>query len=278
LIVSVGSAVSDKTQICGQGSLEKLAKDIGSDIFLADAYSLGSPVCSGFFEKNSFGIGISMGWQRLIPETVLNRFSHGIFGLHGSCGYLPFGQGRSTLNRSLLKGDRRFVMNLFKLDKNADSPNIYSNEMFEITPFDDIRTLQYKNILSGKRQVKRLLEDYENGKALEIKTQSKDFQSFYEKRTPDDGKLDFKARTDEIYNLIRAVTKPFPGAFAFANGQKITIWKAIPFDMIFDFSDFSCGEVIDVFDGKPLIRTLDGSLLITGYESGEMLKKGDILE
>ena len=232
-----------------------------------------------FFEKNTFEIAVCMGWQRLIPEYVLNSFSIGIFGFHGSCGYLPYGRGRSPLNWSVINGDKRFILNLFKYDNGVDSPNVYQNKMFEISPHDDIRTLQYKNLLCSFEMIGNLLEDYEKG-TISIKTDSKDFDSLYLKRTPQDGKINFHEKTRSIYNLVRGVTSPFPGAFCFKKGsqEKILIWKVIPFDGIMDFSKYRVGEVIEVFDGKPIVRTVDGSILIENYEAELEIRKRDILQ
>jgi hypothetical protein len=67
--------------------------------------------------------------------------------------------------------------------------------------------------------------------------------------------------------LIRGVTKPFPGAFCFKQGSedKIFIWNAKPFDGIMDFSDYEVGEIIDIFDDRLIIRTIDGSLIVNQY-------------
>lgn len=74
------------------------------------------------------------------------------------------------------------------------------------------------------------------------------------------------------------MASPFPGAFACCNGQEVRVWEAHPFDEMIDFSAYAPGEVIDVFDGKPVVRTVDGSLLIGRYESCLTLEAGDILE
>ena len=111
-----------------------------------------------------------------------------------------------------------------------------------------------------------------------------------------DGKVDFKGRTRDIYNLIRGVAAPFPGAFAYVvkkgneypqntedletlkeQYSKITIWEAHPFDEMMDFSEYAPGEVVDIFDGKLIVRTVDGSLLIDRYECDREITVGDIL-
>ena len=60
-------------------------------------------------------------------------------------------------------------------------------------------------------------------------------------------------------------------------GEKVTVWEAHPFDEMIDFSAYTPGEVVDVFDGKPVVRTVDGSLLIDRYECRRAIEAGDIL-
>ena len=59
--------------------------------------------------------------------------------------------------------------------------------------------------------------------------------------------------------------------------ERVTVWEAHPFDEMIDFSAYAPGEVVDVFDGKPIVRTVDGSLLIDRYECGRELAAGDVL-
>lgn len=276
LVITISSEVTKKNQVSGYKGLSVLTLKYGIPVHEADSYFLTDEKTQKFLKENEFDIGISMGWQRLIPASVLERFEFGIYGFHGNCGYLPFGRGRSPLNWSIILGDTRFNLNLFRYDEKADSPNIFATEMFSITEHDDIRTAQYKNMICSKNLIRKLLAAYKQGN-IPIRTDSKDFDSWYNKRTAADGKIDFHERTRNIYNLIRGVTSPFPGAFALCEDQKVTIWEAHPFDEIIDFSTYAPGEVIDIFDEKPIVRTVDGSLLIDRYESERNLQPGDIL-
>ena len=276
LVITISPEVTKKNQVSGYKGLSVLTQKYGIQVHEADSYFLTDDRTQRFLQENEFDLGISMGWQRLIPASVLNRFQYGIYGFHGNCGYLPFGRGRSPLNWSIILGDTRFNLNLFRYDEKADSPNVFATEMFSITPHDDIRTAQYKNMICSKNLIRRLIAAYEQG-SISVRTDSKDFDSWYEKRTATDGKVDFHERTRNIYNLIRGVAAPFPGAYAMAGEMKVTIWEAHPFDEIIDFSAYAPGEVIDVFDGKPVVRTVDGSLLIDRYECDRELKTGDIL-
>lgn len=278
LIMTINQQVTKKNQISGYAGLGIFTEKYGIPVHEADSYFLTDEKTQKFLEENEFEIGISMGWQRLIPKSVLDCFKYGIYGFHGNCGYLPFGRGRSPLNWSIILGDTRFNLNLFRYDEKADSPNVFATEMFSLTPHDDIRTAQYKNMICSKNLIRKLLSAYEKGD-IPIKKESKDYDSWYGKRTAADGKIDFHARTREIYNLVRGVAAPFPGAYAFLDGrgEKVVVWRAHPFDEMIDFSAFEPGEVIDIFDGKLIIRTIDGSLLIDEYETESEISVGDKL-
>lgn len=277
LVITINSEVLKKNQVSGFKGLSVLTDRYGIPVFEADSYFLTDEKTKAFMEENEFEIAVSMGWQRLIPKYVLDRFVYGVYGFHGNSGYLPFGRGRSPLNWSIILGDTRFNLNLFQYDEKADSPNVFATEMFSITPHDNIRTAQYKNMICSKNLIRKLLKAYQEG-TITVRTQSKDFDSWYTKRTAADGKIDFHERTRTIYNLIRGVSEPFPGAFAVCRGQTVRIWEAHPFDEMIDFSGYGPGEIVDVFDGKPIVRTVDGSLLIDRYEWERELAAGDILE
>lgn len=276
LVITISPEVTRKNQVSGYKGLSVLTQKYGIMVHEADSYFLTDDKTQQFMEENEFDIGISMGWQRLIPPSVLDKFKYGIYGFHGNCGYLPFGRGRSPLNWSIILGDTRFNLNLFRYDEKADSPNVFATEMFSITAHDDIRTAQYKNQICSKRLIRKLLKAYQENNIV-IKTESKDFDSWYNKRSAQDGRIDFHDRTRNIYNLIRGVAAPFPGAFAMLGDEKVTIWAARPFDEMIDFSAYEAGEIIDVFDERAVVRTVDGSLLIDKYECVRKLCAGDVL-
>ncbi len=276
LVMTISPEVTKKNEVSGYKGLSFLTDKYGIPVYEADSYSLNDDKTTAFMEANTFDIGISMGWQRLVPASVLDRFKFGVYGFHGNAGYLPFGRGRSPLNWSIILGDTRFNLNLFRYDEKADSPNIFATETFQIGPCDDIRTAQYKNMIVSKRLIRRLLAAYESGE-VSIRTESKDYDSWYTKRTAADGLADFRGRTRDIYNLIRGVAAPFPGAYAYISGRRITIWSAQPFDEMIDFSGYAPGEVADIFDGRLVVRTVDGSLLINRYDYDGEIHIGDII-
>lgn len=219
-----------------------------------------------------------MGWQRLIPDWFLESLSIGAFGMHGSSKPLPHGRGRSPMNWSLIQNKDRFYTHLFRYRPGVDDGDILAVQIFDITPFDDCLTLHYKNTLSMIRLAAEHLPALVAGTATFTK-QPEEGATYYPKRAAEDGLIYWEDSSQEIYNLIRGVTRPFPGAFTFAAddpARQLTIWRAIPFGPRLDWPEAAPGEIVAVFEGGHfLVRTGDGSLLVLESE-GVPIGHGDV--
>ena len=264
LVVTVNDNKS--YNIAGKGDVIGTANDNNIECYSTDDYTLKS--CKEFFENNEFDIGISYGWQRIIPQSILNEFKHGVFGTHASPLGLPYGKGRSPLNWSIIRDFRQVYFNLFKYEVKADSGMIYSKTKFEINDWDTIESIKVKDLIVTKSQVGKLIEDYNNNNIKLFSQKDNIEETFFPKRSPKDGKIDLSLGVRDTYNLIRGVTKPFPGAFLMCDDMKITIWDAVPFDNQLDFSDYKVGEIIKFVEGtsKFILKLVDGTLLVNDYE------------
>jgi len=278
LVVTVNDTKS--YNIAGKGDVIGTANDNNIECYSTDDYTLKS--CKEFFENNEFDIGISYGWQRLIPNSILTKFKHGIFGTHASPLGLPYGKGRSPLNWSIIRDFRQVYFNLFKYEVKADSGMIYSKTKFEINDWDTIESIKVKDLIVTKSQVGKLIEDYNNNNIKLFSQKDNIEETFFPKRSPKDGKIDLSLGVRDIYNLIRGVTKPFPGAFLMCDDIKVTIWNAVPFDNQLDFSGYEVGEIIKFVEGtsKFILKLVDGTLLVNDYECEKdyYFRKGLILK
>ena len=98
------------------------------EVYTSHKYSLKSEEDFAF-SKNNFQIGFVVGWQRLIPENILDTFI-GVFGMHGSAMKLPKGRGRSPMNWSIIEGRKVFYTNLFKYNSGADDGDVLDTFKF----------------------------------------------------------------------------------------------------------------------------------------------------
>ena len=60
------------------------------------------------------------------------------------------------------------------------------------------------------------------------RSQDESQATYFGGRRPEDGQIDWTQSAENIYNLIRAVTQPYPGAFTQVDGSKLFIWWAKP--------------------------------------------------
>lgn len=277
--VSLTSEQAEKYRVSGYKSFEDLAKDYNIPIYYPEKYSLKSEKDIRFFQEQKFDLLITGGWQRLIPKKILETLRIGGIGGHGSSEFLPRGRGRSPINWSLIEGKRRFIIHLFLMAPEADDGDIIDCEMFDINEFDTCKTLYYKTSIVSKRMTLRNIPKLLSGDFQRQKQRGE--PTYYPKRTPEDGLIDWSKTVFEIYNFIRALAKPYPGAFTYLNGQKMMIWAAQPFDTRIAYYGKNVGEIVEVFhDGFFVVNCFSGLLLVTEFdiEYSDMVIEGAILE
>jgi methionyl-tRNA formyltransferase len=122
-------------------------------------------------------------------------------------------------------------------------------------------------------------------KIMDSGVEQSDEPRYLPTRKPEDGAIDWHLTKREIYNFIRALTSPYPGAFTYWNDVKIIIYKAIPFDVPIDFERFLIGEICVVYASTKnfVVRCSDGFILVRQWlsdkdwtpEEGMILKSAD---
>ena len=273
-IVSLNEEQVETSNLSGHHSFLAISKKYSIPIYFPKTFSLKDKLDTDFFIDNKFDLMIVAGWQRLIPSEVLNTLNIFGLGLHGSSDFLPKGRGRSPVNWSIIEGKKQFILHLFILKPDADDGDILDFFKFDINDWDNCRTLYYKiSVVANKLLLKNIPKIFE--KNFEQITQKGD-PTYYPKRTPKDGLINWNCTSKEIYNFVRAITKPYPGAFTYNKKNKIFIWTAQPFDSKIIYPDAKYGEVVEKFtSGDFLVQCSSDLLLVTEYEG--IVSVGDTL-
>lgn len=280
-LVTISPQKGIEQEVAGYTDLSSY-KELFSIIYVADRYDLSQTIDADFFKSNHCEIGIAIGWQRLIPGEILNMFKIGVFGMHGSAQDLPYGRGRSPMNWSLIEGRQWFYTNLFKYQNGVDDGPIVDTDCFSINQFDTAESLHYKNTLSLINLLKRNWPKFINTNFV-LKPQKDGVGSYYPKRSPSDGLIDWSDFIFNIEKLVRAVTKPFYGAIGFIENKELRIYRCAPFYTDLEshhFKEMVYGEICDIFpNGKFLVRCNGGVLLIHEYEVNQLnLRVGMIFD
>jgi len=263
--VSLTPEQADRFSVFGYRDFSDLAQEYTIPLYYPEDYSLKTMHDQTFFRKNKFDLLIQGGWQRLFPPEVLATIRLGALGIHGSSDFLPKGRGRSPLNWSLIEGKKRFIIHLFFIRAGIDNGDIIDTETFDITEFDTIRTLYMKNFILTKRMILKNLPGILN-ETVRPRPQVGE-PTYYPKRSPEDGLIDWETMDVwQIYNFIRAQTKPYPGAFGFIQGKKIKIWHGQVFDTRITYADAGYGDCVEKIDGNLIINCRGGLLLVDDYD------------
>ena len=264
-IVSLDNKQAKKWNVSGYCSFEKLSKKYNVPIYYPKSYSLKEKDDLDFFQHHSFDLLILGGWQRLIPDNILSTLKIGGVGVHGSSEMLPKGRGRSPVNWSLIEGKNKYILQLFLMTPGIDDGDILDFQTFDINKWDTCRTVYYKISVVQKRKLLELIPKLIKNKFKRIPQTGE--PTFYPKRTPQDGLINWNQNSEKLFDFIRAITKPYPGAFSHINKKKITIWNAQPFDTQITYDKNQIGEIVEkFFSGDFVVKCQKGSILVTEYE------------
>ena len=163
------------------------------------------------------------GWYYLIPERVRVLAVRGTVGVHWSL--LPKYRGGSPLVWAMINGEHETGVSLFHMENTIDTGPIVGQAKAVIEEHDDVAAMIAKlNALSGAlvaEQVPLLLA----GTASAV-PQNETEATYLPPRSPEDGRIDWRQPARQIYNFIRAQTRPYPCAFTEHQGQRIRILSA----------------------------------------------------
>src|SRR6266436_6305194 len=162
-------------------------------------------------------------YRYLIPDRVLGLARLGAFNLHGSL--LPAYRGRAPVNWMLVNGEREAGVTLHQMVARADAGDIVGQRSVAIDDTDNALTLYRKLVPLGVELINEMHPRIVAGNPPRRKMDiSKG--SYFGRRKPEDGRIDWGWPARRIFNLVRAVTHPYPGAFCFVGGRKLMVWEA----------------------------------------------------
>ena len=219
---------------------------------------------------------LSVYYRNMISSRILALAPLGAFNIHGSL--LPKYRGRAPINWAVLHGESRIGMTLHRMVRHADAGAIVDQEGVDLGPRDTAEQAFRKVLPCARRVLARQIDALLASTARE--TPQDDSQAtIFGGRPPEDGRITWTQSSRQIFNLIRAVTDPYPGAFTDSGGTRLMVWWAEPESPAAAGRRGAPGEILSV---APLVvATGDGALELTrtawrGPPAGE-LRVGQIL-
>jgi methionyl-tRNA formyltransferase len=164
-----------------------------------------------------------IGWSQVCRKEFLSIAKIGTIGYHPSL--LPTMRGRAVIPWTILTGVAHTGGTLFWLDEGVDSGPTLSQARFAVAPDETATTLYGKHMDVLKNLVRYAVEHLDAGTAPRT-TQAHSLATYCAKRTWQDGLIDWDRSSRDVWDLVRASTHPYPGAFTHVGGSRLTIWHA----------------------------------------------------
>ena len=164
-------------------------------------------------------------YRQLLGQPLLDLPALGAINLHGSL--LPKYRGRAPINWALVHGEALTGVTLHYMDARADHGDIIAQRPVPIAVEDTALTLSHKLTEAARHLLADTYPLILSGSAPRI-PQDHAAATRFGRRRPSDGLIHWSWSAWQVYNLIRAVTHPFPGAFTFLGTRRVFLWAARP--------------------------------------------------
>lgn len=200
-------------------------------------------------------------FRKLLRQPILDLPRLGALNLHGSL--LPDYRGRSPVNWAILRGETETGVTLHYMDAKPDHGDVVARRAVPIERDDTALSVTRKLAAAGRLLLRETVPRLADGRAPR-EPQDHAAARYFGGRTPADGEIDWTRPAETIRNLVRAVTRPWPGAFGEVAGRRLFVWWAEVRP-----GSAASGALVVGDDGVALVGTGDGLLeLVEVSEEG----------
>lgn len=238
--------------------IRQFTGSIGGQFF--QGKQAGASRWTALWQTTPVDLMLAVGWRYMIPAQVYEQARLGAYVLHDSL--LPAYRGFSPTVWAIINGEDHTGVTLLEMVDDYDAGDIIGQQRVPIGPDDTIDrvvahvTDTYLSLLAGhwldliNGRVKRTAQDHTSA-------------TYTAKLHPDDFQIDWHWPSARIYNLIRATTRPYAGAYTSLDGQKLSIWSAARVTAPRRYVGVIPGRVVEVRpDVGTIVLTGDGVLLV----------------
>ncbi|WP_031405527.1 formyltransferase [Thiomonas sp. FB-Cd] len=162
-------------------------------------------------------------FRRMLPVELLQAARVAALNMHGSL--LPKYRGRAPVNWAVLHGEAETGATLHIMQAKPDAGDIVAQQAVPILPDDTAKDVFDKVTVAAEIALWGVLPQLQRGV---VPRQRNDLAqgSYFGGRKPEDGCIDWHRHAQAIYNLIRAVAPPYPGAFFSVSGHRLIVARA----------------------------------------------------
>lgn len=224
-----------------------------------ESRQVGSTVNAAFWASSQVDIMFAVNWRYMVPPVVYQRPRLGTYIFHNSL--LPTYRGFSPTVWAMINGEDHTGVTLFEIADEVDSGDIVGQEAVPIGPDETISEVTERVTQTYLKLFDRHLPGLLDGSAPRT-PQDHSLATYTCKRVLEDNQIDWEASTRDIYNLIRGVSHPYPGAYTYLSGEKLHVWSAEHIDFPAYIGRIP-GRVVGIqAEGGVVVLTGDGALVL----------------
>jgi methionyl-tRNA formyltransferase len=219
---------------------------------------------AGFLQKFKTDVIFSVNYLFIVQHNILKHPRLYAINFHGSL--LPKYRGRTPHVWAIINGEKETGITAHMMEEGCDTGDIVLQEKLNIledfTGADILN--EFKRIYP--EMILELIRQIENNELKPVE-QDNSRATYFGKRTPEDGQINWNWQKERIYNWVRAQAHPYPGAFTLLNNQKIIIDKISYSDYGFD-NEMPNGLIVK---NEPtiLVKTPNGAVELTQVRNSE---------
>lgn len=208
-------------------------------------------------------LALSISYDQILRRALLDIPRLGVVNFHA--GMLPRYRGRNVINWAIINGEEEIGVTAHLVDEGIDTGDIILQRALPIHWTDYYGDLLERVVAAFPAIVSDTVREVVSGRAKPV-PQEHSLATYYGKREVGDEWLDWSCTSREIYNKIRAISRPGPGARSTAGGREVVIWRA-SYDPAWPLYTATPGQVVGRCpDGSAIVKTGDSTIAVNEVE------------
>lgn len=226
-----------------------------------------------YIESKNPDIIYCFGFSQLLSKRIIDIPLKGVIGFHPTS--LPLNRGRHPLIWAISLGLTETASTFFFINEGTDNGDIISQEMVPIYYNDDANDL-YNRVLEIAQKQLEIFTNELKEEVIKRMKQDEAKVNYWRKRCKEDGRIDWRMSSYNIYNLVRALTHPYVGSHFEYKGKDIKVWK-VEEKVVKGTDNIEPGKIIEALDdGSFIVKTGDNCIRVLDSDNIE-IKVGDYL-
>jgi len=224
---------------------------------------------------------VVLGWSEILPARLLTIPTIGTIGTHAAL--LPHNRGSAPINWALIHGETITGNTMMWLSAEVDAGDIVDQMKIPISLHDTCKTLYDEVAVTNSIMLSKLIAKLEKGIIPKIDIANETTEELLPRRRPKDGIINWNQTSKAVYDFIRALAKPYPGAFTYLDEKKWFVWRAMWLPICVNANPgeilgYSYGFAGD--DSGLIVGTNDGAVILTELsdEDGRTYTGKDLIE